>query len=100
MRLEHHADHWRLIGGPVPPGYSAITVGCLVVVRERAAGDARLLRHEAAHVRQWRSLGAARFVVRYLGGYLRGRLRGYPHSGAYRRIPLEVEAAWEAREPR
>jgi hypothetical protein len=37
------------------------------------------------------------FVVRYLGAYLRGRLAGHSHRGAYRRIPLEVEAEWVAR---
>jgi hypothetical protein len=73
---------------------SAITLGRLVSVRERAAGDERLLRHELVHVGQWRRLGVPGFLVRYVGSYLAGRLRGYPHLGAYRRIPLEVEAAW------
>ena len=97
MRLERHADHWRLIGGPVPPGYAAITVGPVISVRRHRASDAALLRHELVHVLQWRALGAARFVARYAGAYLRWRLRGYPHRGAYRRIPLEVEAVWWAR---
>jgi hypothetical protein len=85
------------VGGPVPPGADAITLGPLVIVRRSAADDAVLLAHEAVHVRQWRSLGVAGFLRRYLGAYVRWRLRGYPHWGAYRRIPLEVEAAWEAR---
>ena len=66
-------------------------------VRRRNAGDERLLRHELVHVRQWRELGTTRFLVRYLGAYLRWRLRGYGHWAAYRRIPLEVEADWESR---
>lgn len=66
-------------------------------VRRRHASDERLLRHELVHVRQWQQLGTIGFLVRYLGAYLRGRLRGYGHWGAYRRIPLEVEADWEAR---
>ena len=37
------------------------------------------------------------FSRRYLGAYLRGRLQGYPHWGAYRRVPHEVEAEWIAR---
>jgi hypothetical protein len=81
----------------VPPGAAAITVGRLVAVRARAAGDERLLRHELVHVRQWRDLGVIGFLHRYLGAYVRWRLRGYGHWGAYRRIPLEVEAEWEAR---
>lgn len=85
------------VGGPVPPGADAITLGSLVIVRRRAADDAELLAHEAAHVRQWRALGVFGFLRRYLGAYARWRLRGYGHAGAYRRIPLEVEAAWEAR---
>ena len=86
-----------LVGGPVPRGAAAITLGRLVSVRHSSAGDARLLRHELVHVRQWQALGVAGFLVRYVGAYLRWRLRGYGHWAAYRRIPLEVEAEWEAR---
>ena len=46
------------------------------------------------HVEQYRRLGLAGFLVRYLAAYLRGRLAGYGHVGAYRRIPLEIEAGW------
>lgn len=96
MGIERRDGWWLWVDGPVPPGYAGITLGPLVVVR----GDRltpRLLAHELEHVRQWRELGVARFVLRYLGGYLRARLRGYPHRGAYRRIPLEVEAEFRAR---
>lgn len=65
-------------------------------VRARSAGDERLLAHELVHVRQWRTLGFFGFVVRYVGAYVRWRLRGYGHWASYRRIPLEVEASWEA----
>lgn len=85
------------VGGPVPRGAAAITIGPVVSVRRRFAGDERLLRHELAHVRQWRRLGVPAFLVRYVGAYLRWRLRGYGHWAAYRRIPLEIEAEWEAR---
>jgi len=81
----------------VPPGADAITIGPLVSVRTAAAADDHLLRHELEHVRQWRRLGPAGFLLRYLGAYVRGRLHGYDHWGAYRRIPLEVEAEWAAR---
>jgi hypothetical protein len=47
-------------------------------------------------VHQWRRYGVAGFLVRYLGAYLLGRLRGYGHWAAYRRIPLEIEAEWVA----
>lgn len=97
MGIERHAGHWRWVGGPVPPGAAAITLGSVVVVRRRSSGNDRLLRHELAHVSQWRSLGAMRFSARYLGAYLRWRLRGHAHRAAYRRIPLEVEAEWRAR---
>ena len=86
---------WK--GGPVPPGADAITLGSLVIVRRRSADDRRLMRHEEEHVRQWRELGLVGFLRRYLGAYLRWRWRGYGHRGAYRRIPLEVEAEWVAR---
>lgn len=85
------------MGGPVPPGSDAITFPGLIIVRRRAAGDAVLLAHEEVHLRQWRRLGSLRFLRRYLGAYLRWRLHGYSHWAAYRRIPLEIEAEWEAR---
>ncbi|MDQ1443634.1 MAG: hypothetical protein QOI20_98 [Acidimicrobiaceae bacterium] len=83
----------------MPPGADAWTLGSLVIVRRRSADDERLLAHEAVHVGQWRSLGVGLFLWRYVGAYLRWRLAGYPHVGAYRRIPLEVEATWSARNP-
>ena len=86
-----------LVGGPVPPGAAAITLGRVVSVRRRSAADERLLRHELVHVRQWQRLGVVGFLWRYVGSYARWRLRGYGHWAAYRRIPLEVEAEWEAR---
>ena len=97
MHLERHADHWRWVGGPVPPGADAITLGRLIILRRAVAGDSRLLRHELVHVRQWRELGVLRFLAQYLGAYLRLRMRGHGHRQAYLRIPLEEEAYREAR---
>ena len=71
--------------------------GPVVSVRERRAGDQRLGRHEAEHVRQWRRYGEPEFLRRYLGAYLGLRFRCWPHWAAYRRIPFEVEAEWVAR---
>jgi len=51
-----------------------------------------LLVHELVHVRQWHDLGVLRFLWRYMGGYLRGRLSGLGHREAYLGIELEVEA--------
>jgi hypothetical protein len=85
------------VGGPGPPGADAITIGAVISVRRRAADNARLLRHELVHVRQWRELGFVGFLRRYVGAYLRWRVRGYGHWAAYRRIPLEVEAEWQSR---
>ncbi len=95
--LRRHGDHWRWVGGPVPPGTAAITIGPLVSMRRRVAGDQRLLRHELVHVEQWRRHGLVGFSARYLGSYLRWRLRGHVHWDAYRRIPFEIEASWRAR---
>ncbi len=97
MGIERRGDHWLWVGGPVPPGYEAITIGSLISVRRRSAHSARLLLHEEVHVRQWRELGAFGFLRRYLGAYLGLRLRGHPHRVAYRQIPLEVEAEAVAR---
>jgi hypothetical protein len=101
--LERRPDHWRWIGGPVPPGSDAITLGRLIIVRRSAASGAgadELWRHELVHVRQWRELGVPRFLWQYLGAYGRERLRGASHHEAYRRIPLEAEAYAEARSAR
>jgi len=98
LKLERHADHVLLVGGPVPPGAAAITIGRVISVRRRAAHDERLLRHELVHVEQWQRLGFVGFLVRYVGSYLRWRLRGYRHWDAYRRIGLEVEAEWRSRQ--
>ena len=97
MGLERHDGWWRWVGGPVAPGASATTLGRLVLVRADAADDENLMRHELVHVEQWRRLGVPGFLRRYVGAYLRWRLRGYGHWAAYRRIPLEVEAEWRAR---
>lgn len=52
------------------------------------------MRHERIHLRQYREQGMLGFLVSYSGSYLRWRFRGYPHVGAYRRIPAEIEAYW------
>ncbi len=95
--LERKDGYWLWTGGPVPPGYAGITLGPLVSIRKRAASNQRLLRHELIHVEQFRRHGVFGFLARYMSTYLRWRLRGYGHLGAYRRIPLEVEADWRSR---
>jgi len=97
MGIQRAGDHWLWVGGPVPRGAAAITIGRVVSVRRRAADDVHLLRHEAEHVRQYRERGLLGFLVTYLASYTRLRLRGWGHWAAYRRIPLEVEAEWNAR---
>lgn len=97
MRIEHRHGATLVISRLVAPGAAATTLGRFVFIRPEAAGNERLLRHELVHVRQWRVLGASGFLLRYLRAYLRWRLRRYPHWAAYRRIPLEIEAEWEAR---
>lgn len=96
MRLERHDGYWLLVG-PAAPGATATTLGPLILMRRRGVGDARLLRHELEHVRQWREQGVVGFLWRYLGAYVTARVRGYPHGAAYRRIPQEIEAEWNAR---
>jgi hypothetical protein len=96
VRLERHNGYWLLIG-PAAPGATATTLGSLILMRPRGVGDARLLRHELEHVRQWRRFGVIGFLWRYLGAYLGWRARRYGHLAAYRRIPFEIEAEWRAR---
>lgn len=96
-RIERRPGHRLWVGGPVPPGAGAWTLGSLIIVRRHLADRALLMAHEREHVRQWREMGWGRFTAAYLGSYLSWRLRGYPHKAAYRRIPAEVSAEWRAR---
>jgi hypothetical protein len=97
MRFERGDGYRRWVGGPVPPGADAITLGRLIIVRRRAAADPYVLRHELVHVHQYAEYGAVAFLGQYLWAYVKGRLRRKGHAGAYRRIPLEIEADWIAR---
>jgi hypothetical protein len=96
MPIEHRVGYLLWEGGPVPKGADGITFGSLVIVR-RGKASPYLLRHELVHVRQWKRFGVAGFTARYVGPYVMWRLRGKNHHGAYRRIPLEIEADWVAR---
>jgi hypothetical protein len=98
VRIERRDGAVFVVSRLVAPGAAATTLGRFVFIRPAALGSRRLCDHELVHVRQWRELGVVGFLRRYLGAYLRWRLRRYPHWAAYRRIPLEIEAEWEARE--
>jgi hypothetical protein len=95
--IRKHADHTLWIGAPVPRGSEAITIGRHVFMRKRSIDDHELLTHELVHVAQWKAYGTIRFLSIYFGDYVSGRLRGYGHKGAYRRIRFEIEADWRAR---
>jgi len=95
--LRRRDGWWLWVGGPVPPGASAITFGRLVIVRRGRERDERLLRHELEHVAQYRRFGFVGFLLRYLRAYVGWRVRGYRHRGAYLRIPFEASAEWRAR---
>lgn len=99
MRIERRDGATLVVTRLVAPGAAATTLGRWVLIRPDALGSTRLIRHELVHVRQWRQLGVGGFLRRYLAAYVRWRLRRYPHWAAYRRIPLEIEAEWEARSP-
>lgn len=99
MRVERRDGAIFVVSRLVAPGADATTLGRFVFVRPDAVGSTRLIAHELVHVRQWRSLGFAGFLRRYLSAYVGWRLRRYPHWAAYRRIPLEIEADWIARSP-
>ncbi|MEO5680524.1 MAG: DUF4157 domain-containing protein, partial [Acidimicrobiales bacterium] len=84
-------------GGPVPPGADAMTLGRVVMVRRGHEGGRYLLAHELVHVGQYAERGVPRFLAGYLARYLRLRLDGWGHDAAYRRLPEEIEADWQAR---
>lgn len=86
-----------MVRGLAAPGASATTIGRTVFVRRGVELGPRLRRHEHEHVLQFHELGVPRFLARYLGEYLRWRLRRHGHRGAYLRISFEVRAEWRAR---
>ncbi len=77
-------------------GVAGITLGRHVYI-EGGDLDANL-RHELAHVRQIRRLGAFRFYWSYLREYVSNRRRGMNSAEAYRTISLEQEAFAAERE--
>src|SRR2546423_1131508 len=74
VRIERRPGAVVLVGGPVPPGADAITIGSVISVRSGHEGSAYLMRHEAVHVRQWHRFGFVGFASRYLGSYARWRV--------------------------
>lgn len=90
-------DEVRWVEAVAAPGADATTIGRTVFVRRGVTPSERLRRHEYEHVLQFHELGTVRFLRRYLGEYLRWRLRRHGHRGAYRRISFEVRAEWRAR---
>jgi hypothetical protein len=61
---------------------AAVTIGRTIIVHPEVHLDDRLLRHELAHVRQWRGQPVS-FPVRYVFNHFRY---------GYRNNPYEVEA--------
>jgi hypothetical protein len=90
-------DEVRWVHLVAAPGADATTFGRTVFVRRGVTLDDRLRRHEYEHVLQFHDLGRLRFLLRYVGEYLRWRLLRHRHEAAYRRISFEVRAEWRAR---
>lgn len=74
-------------GFPVPKGFRALTLAEWIFVRGPTLSPA-LMRHEEAHVRQWRRWGYVLFPLAYLVGAGIGVVRG----DAYRLNPFEIAA--------
>lgn len=70
-----------LLSGMRQPA-AAVTLGNAIVVHPEVPVTTQLLRHELAHVRQWRAAPLS-FPIRYVWSHLR---HGYYHN------PYEVEA--------
>jgi hypothetical protein len=97
VRFRRERGALFVIGRVVAPGAAATTIGRVVFVKKGREDDPLLVEHELVHVRQYRTRGLVGFLVPYLWRYLRLRLQGWPHWAAYRRLPHEAEADWEAR---
>lgn len=78
-------------------GTAGMTFGRNIFLRRGHEQDSGLIAHELVHVVQWRELGPALFLWRYLVPYFLFRLNGLTHWESYRRIPLELEATRAAR---
>jgi hypothetical protein len=79
MRVHYRS---RLARYFLPRRYVAITLGSHVLTTRSQLGE-RTLRHERAHIEQWRRYGVISFLVRYLWCHFRY---------GYWRNPFEVEA--------
>lgn len=78
-------------------GVAGVTLGSHVyldpeVARLPAERVEAILRHEIAHVNQYRRVGTVLFLARYLFEYARNRVRGLSAWDAYREISFEKEA--------
>lgn len=84
----------------LPRAADGMTLGNLVLLRGNRIEDRAtpLLAHELVHVRQFAELGPGRFLVQYVGAYLKNLLKYRNHRKAYLEIPLEIEARREASE--
>ena len=78
----------------LPRNLLAITIGRRIWIARELPPAAMevVLRHEMVHVRQMERLGVFVFLARYLGEYIRNRVRGMNHDAAYRSISFEREA--------
>lgn len=80
----------------------AITLGPVVLFRLRP-GETQLpedvVRHEVIHFEQYRELWWVGFLPLYLLDYVRNRLAGWDHFGAYWWIRFEQEAISNDRDP-
>lgn len=79
------------------PGIRGVTQWKWVFVDpELLRGDveplARTVLHELVHVRQFAEQGYLRFMLGYVGDYVRARLGGVAHREAYLDNPAEKEA--------
>lgn len=84
----------------LPRAADGMTVGRFVFLRGERIDDrsSTLLAHELVHVRQFAELGAFRFLLIYVGSYVKNLVQLRSHRAAYLAIPLEVEARREAAE--
>lgn len=81
---------------------AAVTIGRTIVLHDEAALTTRLLRHELAHVEQWKAAPWT-FPVRYVWQHLRCGYRDNPYEVAARAAeqqePRPVPGAATARTP-
>lgn len=82
-------NHWL----PVLLGAGGVTIGhTIYYAKPKEQVPTWMIRHEMAHIEQYRRYGTVLFLILYFYEYLQNRKKGMNHNDAYMNISFEIEA--------